>query len=184
MAHTNIEIIEIKARCGDTERIRGILRDLKADFRGVDNQRDTYFKVPTGRLKLREGEIENTLIHYDRPDQAGPKKSDVSLYQPNPDSDLKAVLAATLDVLVVVEKKREIYFIDNVKFHIDSVPSLGEFIEIEAIDADGQIGADTLLEQCEEYVKLFGIEAEDLIDRSYSDMLLEKSSDNLNGLRE
>ena len=33
-----------------------------------------------------------------------------------------------------MDKKREIYFIHNVKFHIDNVKNLGTFIEIEAID--------------------------------------------------
>lgn len=33
----------------------------------------------------------------------------------------------------MVEKSREIYFIDSVKFHLDSIQSLGDFIEIESI---------------------------------------------------
>jgi adenylate cyclase class IV len=39
-----------------------------------------------------------------------------------------------------VDKKREIYFINNVKFHIDTVDGAGSFIEIEAIDNDGSSG--------------------------------------------
>ncbi len=72
----------------------------------------------------------------------------------------------------MVEKKREIYFIDNVKFHIDEVKGLGTFIEIEAIDKEGNIGRDKLLTQCKEYVGLFGIEDKDLVSFSYSDLLL------------
>jgi predicted adenylyl cyclase CyaB len=71
-----------------------------------------------------------------------------------------------------VDKKREIHFIDNVKFHIDIVDGLGNFIEIEAIDMDGSISEAKLLEQCQFYIKLFGVEEEDLLENSYSDMLL------------
>jgi len=68
---------------------------------------------------------------------------------------------------------REIYFIDNVKFHIDTVKDLGTFVEIEAIDKDGTIGEIELLNQCEFYLKLFGISKENLVSVSYSDLILE-----------
>lgn len=169
-----ITIIEIKARCSEQEKIRDILKGEGADFKGLDIQTDTYFRVPHGRLKLREGNIENNLIHYDRPDQEGPKQSNVLLYRSNPGSNLKGILMKALGVLVVVEKKREIYFIDNIKFHIDTVARLGEFIEIEAIDEDGSIGKERLQEQCEHYLERFGVKDEDLVDRSYSDLVLNK----------
>ena len=79
-------------------------------------------------------------------------------------------------VLTIVNKKREIYFIGNVKFHIDDIINLGSFIEIEAIDYEGNIGRDRLLEQCHYYLDLFNINREDLIDVSYSDLLLNKIS--------
>ena len=72
----------------------------------------------------------------------------------------------------MVDKKREIYFIDNVKFHIDNVENLGTFMEIEAIDSDGSIGKDKLQEQCQFYIDLFGIAPTDLLSNSYSDMLI------------
>jgi len=169
MSHINIEI---KAKCSNPNTVREILRAHGADFKGTDHQIDTYFKVNEGRFKLREGNIENFLIFYSRTDQAGPKQSDVILYKTEPNSSLKTALTQALGVLVVVDKKREIYFIDNVKFHIDEVKELGSFIEIEAIDKDGGIGKDKLLEQCQKYMKLLNIAEADLIENSYSDMLL------------
>jgi len=77
-----------------------------------------------------------------------------------------------LGTLAVVDKQREIYFIDNVKFHIDNVRNLGSFVEIEAIDRNGTIGIEKLTEQCNYYMNLFKIEKNDLIDISYSDMML------------
>lgn len=165
--------IEIKAKCADQGKVREILKAHKADFKGIDHQVDTYFKVNNGRLKLREGSIENYLIFYEREDKKEPKQSDVILYKSEPDSNMKEVLTRALGVLAVVDKQREIYFIDNVKFHIDNVCGLGAFMEIEAIgDGDG-VYREKLLEQCNYYMKLLGIQESDLLTNSYSDQVLE-----------
>ena len=173
MARPNIEILEIKARCDNPQVVRRLLNEQGAEFKGVDRQVDTYFRCKSGRLKLREGNIENNLIHYHRPNQAGPKNSSVRLYRSAPDSSLRELLAEALGVLVVVRKSREIYFIGNVKFHIDQVDGLGNFVEIEAIDSTGAIGPEKLQQQCEHYVQLLSIQPQDLIECSYSDMLIE-----------
>ena len=85
------------------------------------------------------------------------------------------LLSEALGKLVVVNKRREIYFIDNVKFHLDKVEGLGNFVEIEAIDENGTLGEAHLLEQCQHFMGLFGIEQAALMERSYSDMLLAKN---------
>lgn len=137
---------------------------------------DTYFNVPQGRLKLREGNIENALIHYLREDVAGAKQSTVLLYQHQPDGNLKQILSAALGVKTVVDKKRKIYFIDEVKFHFDEVEGLGSFVEIEAIDRDGSIGLEKLKEQCAFYINVLGIRPSDHLPGSYSDMLENRQS--------
>jgi len=171
-----IKIIEIKARCKDASPIRQLLEERKADFKGVDHQIDTYFKVANGRMKLREGNIENTLIFYNRPNQAGPKKSEVIYYKPEPNTTLKPLLVAANEVLAVVDKQRSIYFIENVKFHIDEVKGLGSFIEIEAIDEQGVFTEVQLNEQCQHYLDLFGVMDTDLVDVSYSDLMMAKQA--------
>lgn len=171
----NILNVEIKARCTDPGRIRTILNNEKADYKGTDHQIDTYFNVDDGRLKLREGTIENNLIYYHRADKAGPKSSNINLVPVDPSGGIKALLADALGVKVAVDKRREIYFIDNVKFHIDEVADLGSFVEIEAIDRNGSIGEAKLEQQCRHYLALFGIEEGDLVEVSYSDLLLDES---------
>lgn len=170
MQHINIEI---KARCSNQDKIRDILKSEGSDFKGTDHQIDTYFKVSGGRLKLREGNIENSLIFYNREDKEGPKQSDVTLLKVDADKSPKEILSQALGVLVEVDKQREIYFIDNIKFHLDTVKGLGTFVEIEAIDEDGSMGKEKLLEQCNQYLEKFEIKEKDLISVSYSDMLLE-----------
>ncbi|MGH9522601.1 MAG: class IV adenylate cyclase [Terriglobales bacterium] len=165
--------LEIKARCGNADRVRTVLRERNARFAGTDHQIDTYFRVPEGRLKLRQGDIENSLIFYRRPDRAGPKESVVALAPVTDGEQLRQVLTQALGVLVAVDKRREIYYVENIKFHVDQVQGLGSFVEIEAC---GPADADRapLLAQCREYMELFGIRKDDLVERSYSDLLVER----------
>lgn len=165
--------VEIKAKCQDTEFIRNYLRSNHAEFIGTDSQSDTYFKVQSGRLKLREGKIENNLIYYERYDQAGPKSSHFELIAVSEAARLKNVLEKALGIKVVVRKKREIYYIGNVKFHIDEVPGLGSFVEIEAGNVRTVKTYEELKDQCEFYMKALGIREIDLIEKSYSDLMLQ-----------
>ena len=164
--------VEIKARCTNPENIRRYLLTNEAEFKGVDKQSDTYFNVPNGRLKLREGNIENNLIFYERTNQSGPKNSHFNLVKVEDARGLKEVLTKSNGVKVVVKKKREIYYISNVKFHIDEVPGLGSFVEIEAGNVFVDLSQKELKDQCNFYLKEFEIKPEDLIEVSYSDMLM------------
>jgi predicted adenylyl cyclase CyaB len=172
MKHVNIEI---KARSNNHEPIRAYLKEHGADSKGTDHQIDTYFQVSHGRLKLREGNIENALVYYERSNQKGPKQADVMLFRTEPGASLKDVLIASVGVLAVVDKQREIYFIDNVKFHLDTVKNLGTFMEIEAID-DGTRGKDELERQCQHFLQELGIKEDDLLTNSYSDMVLSEKA--------
>ncbi len=167
--------IEIKARSYDNSGVRSILISNGASYEGLDHQIDTYFKNSNGRLKLRQGNIENALIYYERENKKDIKKSNVILHKFESGNILIDLLIKSLEVLVVVDKRREIYFIKNVKFHLDNVNDLGEFVEIEAIDKEGNIGIEKLTEQCNLYKNLFGIKYKDLIKDSYSDLLLKKA---------
>ncbi|MDE2736443.1 MAG: CYTH domain-containing protein, partial [Gemmatimonadota bacterium] len=69
--------IEIKAHYPDVERAEENLNALGAGLAGTFHQKDTYFNVAQGRLKLRElGTDEGHLIFYHREDLTGPKRSD------------------------------------------------------------------------------------------------------------
>jgi len=168
----NILNIEIKASCNNPEIIEEILLKNNAKYIGEDHQIDTYFTTEKGRLKLREGKIENSLILYNRIETKGLKKSEVILYKPNENiKSLKQILENTLKVWVIVDKTRKIFFIENVKFHIDKVKNLGNFIEIEAIDNIGSIGEEKLRKQCNKYIDLLKVDYSNFIDKSYSDLI-------------
>src|SRR5690348_10216730 len=105
---------EFKARLKDEQRVRAALNEVHARFTGTDHQVDTYFRVPSGRLKLREGIIENSLIFYRRTDARRTRQSNVRLVELPPDNGVREVLSAALGVLATVNKRREIYFAGNV----------------------------------------------------------------------
>src|SRR6188508_2331315 len=165
--------VEIKAIINDPSFVRNYLVDHNAIYKGTDEQTDIYFNVNTGRLKLREGNIENNLIFYNRTNQAGPKSSHFNLVKIEDAKGLKEVLERSYGIKMIVRKKREIYYIGNVKFHIDEVPGLGSFIEIEAGNILAEKTEAELLDQCNYFLKEFGIKEEDLIAESYSDLLMK-----------
>ena len=165
--------IEIKAICHNPEHIRKILESMNADHKGTDHQIDTYFNVREGRLKIREGNIENNLIYYKRSNQDGPKRSDVILYPSGKDPGLKNILKENLGVKVVIDKVREIFFIENVKFHIDQVVGLGNFVEIEAIGEEGN--EEELDRKCRHFLQVLEIKEDQLVPVSYSDLLMRKN---------
>lgn len=165
---------EFKARAQNLNKLEQKLLELNPVFRGEDHQIDTYFNVKTGRLKMREGNIENALIYYERPDTADAKQSDIILYRHLPDSSLKDILTKVNGIKVIVDKRRRIYFIGNIKFHFDAVIELGTFIEVEAIDETALMDMEKLKEQCKYYFSYFGLNDSDYINKSYSDLILEK----------
>ena len=170
MTHLNIEF---KAKTNNIKALEEKLLSLNPQFIGEDHQKDTYYNVKTGRLKLREGNIENALIWYQREDVSGAKQSDILLYKHAPDEALKNILIKLHGVKIIIDKIRKIYFVENVKFHFDRVEGLGTFVEVEAIDSTGEIGIEKLKEQCNFYINFLEIKTEDFMKKSYSDMMME-----------
>lgn len=167
----NITNIEFKARVNDLREVETHLQTLSPVFKGLDHQIDTYFNVPHGRLKLREGNIEHALIQYHRDNLAGAKESSVVLYKHKPNPALKQILTLQFGVLKVVDKQRKIYFIDHVKFHFDQVLGLGEFMEVEVINENNRFTMEELQAECKRWIGFFDILPEQFVETSYSDLV-------------
>lgn len=168
--------VEIKAKCDNPEKVEKILLENGADYKGLDHQTDTYFNVKNGRLKMRIGNIEKSLIFYDRPNIKGPKQSTFNLYRSENLEELKPLLISSLEIMVEVKKHRKIFFIDHVKFHIDEVDGLGSFVEIEVGDLTDSKTHKELKDLCDYYIDLLGVKEDNLMNISYSDMLMNKNS--------
>jgi predicted adenylyl cyclase CyaB len=165
---------EFKARLKNERGVREALKKLRARFIGTDHQIDTYFRVPSGRLKVREGRLENALIFYRRSNLRRARQARVEMVLLPPRNSLRAILARSLGTLAVVDKRREIYFVKNVKIHLDRVRRLGKFLEVEAISRSGDMKK--IRSQARQFQKLFGITTEDMVAESYSDLIVAKRS--------
>lgn len=172
-----IKNFEFKAKVNSLEEYENVLLELKPTFFGTDHQTDTYFNTSKGRLKLREIEgKESKLIDYSRENISGSKQSDILLYKHPADQSLYRILAHQLGIKIVVEKKRKIYGIKNVRFHLDTVEDLGTFVEVEAIDENDQYSTEELKRQCDFYYDYFKIKPEQVEKMSYSDLLMAKAN--------
>src|SRR5271155_5219458 len=101
MARRNIEL---KARDPDPARSLQAALDLGASDEGWLHQTDTYFRVPHGRLKLREEGAIAQLISYERANESVARQSCYRLVPVSDPAELKDALSDALGVLVVVEK--------------------------------------------------------------------------------
>jgi adenylate cyclase class 2 len=148
-----------------------VCEELGAEDKGTLIQRDTYFEVPRGRLKLREEpDALAHLIAYERPDLLGNKESRYRLIEVREAAELREALAVVLGIMVVVSKARRLFIFEGVRIHLDRVDGLGDFVEFEGVAADGGDPQDfeTLLDNLR---RSFSIRDEDLLRESYSDLL-------------
>ncbi|WP_439640305.1 class IV adenylate cyclase [Nevskia sp.] len=135
----------------------------------VLNQRDTFFVVATGKLKLREEDQRSYLIGYGRVERDGLQLSDYQLV-PVPDpAAMRTLLAGTLGVLAEVRKRRTLLLCRNVRLHLDEVEGLGLLGEIEAVVPDG---GDPEAERAfvDATLAALGVSREQLIEGSYFEM--------------
>lgn len=165
--------IEIKARVSDLARLRVRAASLAPTPSEIVVQRDTFFVVPRGRLKLRQvSDGSGELIFYERPDQAGPRESSYCRSACPDPTAVAAVLGRALGVRGVVEKRREVFVIGRSRVHLDEVRGLGSFLEIEVVLEDGDAAGGN--ERVRELLTAFEVPASALVARAYIDLLEER----------
>jgi len=126
--------VELKARDGDPARSLDTCLSLGARDRGVIVQRDTYFDVLTGRLKLREETPGKPhLIQYVRASEPQQRPSSYRIVEVGDGAALRAALAESLGIRGVVSKRRRLLLWNDVRIHLDQVEGLGCFVELEAV---------------------------------------------------
>jgi len=171
-------LVELKAKTEDLNTARNLVKSLGAHYIGTFHQIDTYFEVPKGRLKLRqiEGQDKAELIHYEREDIPGPKKSKVFILTiPKPET-FKSLFEKVLEQKVVIDKNREIYRHKGTQIHLDNVKDLGTFIEFERKTRSSAKATQKDQEVLKEMMKKLGIEEDKLLKDSYSDLAIARAS--------
>ena len=97
--------IEIKARIMDYTKVKRLVEDLCNTPVETEQQEDTFFNSPTGRLKLQESGKTSTIMYYNRLNSFGPKQSTISLSFIDNPSGLKSVLEKSHGIRGIVKKK-------------------------------------------------------------------------------
>lgn len=163
--------IEIKARVAERDAVERRAAELadRGPIRIV--QRDTFYRCPDGRLKLRVFENgAGELIQYRRPDALAPSESSYTIYPTREPDLLHSALANALGVRGVVRKVRTLYLVGATRIHLDRVEGLGEFAELEVVLAHDQ-DADFGRETAATLMRALGIAERDLLEPAYIDLL-------------
>jgi adenylate cyclase class IV len=164
--------LELKARDPDPERSLRVCRDLGAEEKGILFQRDTYFEVPRGRLKLRrEGEAVAHLIAYERANAPRRRESRYRIVTISDPQGLEGALASVLGIAAVVTKTRRLFLFDGVRIHLDLVDGLGSFVELEAVAGQGDRDLPRFEALLSDLQLSFGVGDADLIGESYCDLV-------------
>lgn len=161
--------LEVKARVKGHRVLKSKLKKLGARFIEDLHQIDTYFKVPKGRLKLREeGKKGAYLIYYERGEKSTQRWSTYYTHAVADTKTFKQVFGASLGVRIVVDKQRGLYVYKNARIHVDRVRGLGDFMEIEVLVQKGEVQARALMKELLAHLK---ISSTDFIKGSYGDLL-------------
>ncbi|HEX8202293.1 MAG TPA: class IV adenylate cyclase [Isosphaeraceae bacterium] len=163
--------IEIKARAPDLRRLQTAVEAVSETRAEIRDQEDVFFKVPTGRLKLRIlGDRHGELISYQREDAAGPKPSCYLIAPTSDPAALKAILSEVSGVLGVVRKRRRVYRIGQTRIHLDEVEGLGQFVEVEVVLRPEQT-EDEGVRIARHLMDRLGIAGDQLVAGAYIDLL-------------
>ena len=161
------ENLEIKLRAADLGRLERVAKRIgSCIFAG--EQLDTYFRVPSGRLKLRETPRGAELIFYRRPDELGARLCDYVTVQISQPGELKSLLTELFGIKQLVRKHRKIYVYRDVRIQLDKVNGLGCFIEFEIPSEGKRRQAHRLMKSL---IEMFQLEDVRPIGGSYSDVL-------------
>ena len=165
--------LEAKFRLVDLADAESRATALGYTRRAILNQRDTFFRVANGKLKLREENGSAVLIFYHRIESGPLMLSEYEIVTVAEPPRMLRMLESALGTIAVVEKVRVLMMRDHVRLHLDQVAKLGEFGEIEAVIAEGD-DPERSRAAVDEIVAALGVKQADLIDVSYFEMLAKK----------
>lgn len=164
--------IEVKCELRDLELARATCGLLKATRAGVLHQTDEYVQVPEGRLKRRTERVEGGAvtvrwIWYDRPDRTVARPSIWTELDDRQVAVRWPQLDRTVSKLIV--KRRELWKIENVRIHLDTVAGLGNYFELEGVCGPSDDPAETTL-KVETLVEKFRPALGEFVSAGYAEL--------------
>jgi predicted adenylyl cyclase CyaB len=165
-----VQNIEIKAPARDVAALVARIETLGAVRQWSRRQRDVFFRVPEGYLKLRiEEGRPGELIAYVRAPGNEPRPSDYDIAPVEDAGKTERVLARSLGVRGTVEKTRTLYLWRHTRIHLDQVEGLGDFMELETV-VDG-ISAEAARAEAGAVIDALALDPATFLDRPYLELL-------------
>ena len=161
--------LELKIRVTSHQSLKKILLQIGAESRGMLIQKDVYYSVPNGLLKLRIENGNESLIFYNRNENNKNRWSDFEFLK-FVNGKGEKFFNKLFDVEVIVKKKRELFYYDDTRIHLDTVKFLGKFLELETLVINGKADAKKRFEKIKNLLKL---DESKQIRKSYRDLLMD-----------
>ena len=165
--------LELKIKLDSSRTIESILKRNNVPLSETLHQKDVYYSVKNGLLKLRIEGNNYFLIKYLRNESGNDRWSNFDILQMT-GGDAEKFLSDIFTVETVVKKTRKLYWLFNTRIHVDQVERLGNFLELETIVDGNQADAKYRFDKV---IKILNLNTSNQIRCSYRDLLLEKKND-------
>ncbi len=161
--------LELKIKVESHKKIRNKLIEIGADNIGVLNQKDMYYNVPEGLLKLRVENGKECLIYYRRDEKGSDRWSDFDVLKFERDG-VEQFFNRIFTIETVVQKRRELFIYHSTRIHLDEVEALGSYLELETLVLKGKEEAKLRFENI---INVLELNTSKQIRKSYKDLLLK-----------
>jgi predicted adenylyl cyclase CyaB len=162
--------LEIKLQLDSLKNIKQILNKNRIALKEVLIQKDVYYTVEKGLLKLRIENGQSSLIYYLRNENSSKRWSDYEIVNFR-NGSIEKFFARFMTTEVAVSKIRELYIYNNTRIHLDKVKGLGSFIELETIVKNGLQDAQ---KRFNKMINMLELDIDKQIRASYRDLLFKK----------
>ena len=163
--------LELKVKLKTFAPIKKLLNVINAGFVKELRQKDVYYKISGGLLKLRIENGKQSIIKYLRDEKGSDRFSNYEVLYFS-EGDAENFFNNIFQVEAVVQKVRKLYLYDNTRVHLDSVKGLGNFLELETLVLAGKPDAK---KRYKEIIKLLELDKYQELKKSYRDLIIESS---------
>jgi predicted adenylyl cyclase CyaB len=163
--------LELKIRVTSHQSLKKILKQIGAENKGILNQKDVYYSVPNGLLKLRIENGSESLIFYKRNENDKNRWSDFEVLKFT-NSNGEKFFNNLFNVEVIVKKERELFYYNDTRIHLDTVDYLGKFLELETLVINGKVDAK---KRFKKIINLLKLDICKQIRKSYRDLLMDST---------
>ncbi len=163
--------IEIKAHLRDRENVERRLEAMGAQRMWCRRQKDTFFKVAQGWLKLREvpDEMPEIISYRRSTEDANPRSSEYDVVAVQDTKTWMRLLSRVLPLDKVVDKERTLWVYEHTRIHLDRVANLGDYLELETVVVD--LEPEEARTETERIIYVLALDRKDFISLPYRDLL-------------